>query len=139
MRYYRSDQAAVHVKFAAIAVDDESWNVLDGGDNVAPNKVIHPGGMQPPVSLGGVPIRSEITVERDWSDALFQLYKELDAVAGNEPVEVGYVVLNSPGRPQGTIFGYSGVLLSASRPNYKAGESADALLKITIGPHGPMT
>lgn len=138
MRYYRSDQAAIHVKFAAVTIDDESWDMLDGGDNIAPNKVIHPGGMQPMVSLGGVPIRSEITVERNWSDVLFPVFKELDAGAGNEPVEVGYVVLNGPGRAQGTIFAYSGVLLGVSRPNYKGGESPDAMLKLTIGPHGPI-
>lgn len=139
-RYYRTDQAAIHVKLSAITIDDESWDVLDGGDNVAQNKIVHPGGMQPMVSLGGVPIRSEITVERAWSDVLIAAYKALDAAAGGEPIEVGYIQLNGPGRPQGTIFGYTGVLLSASRPNYKAGESnQDAMLKLTIGPNGPLS
>lgn len=138
MKYYRSDQAAVHVKFAAVTIDDESWDVLDGGDNVAPNKIIHPGGMAPMISLGGIPVRSDITVERAWSDVLFGAYKTLDGVAGGEPVEVGYVILDSPGKPQGTVFTYTGVLLSTTRPGYKAGESSDAMLKITIGPNGPI-
>jgi hypothetical protein len=138
MKYYRSDQAAIHVKFAAITIDDESWSVLDGGDNVAPNKVVHPGGMAPTVALGGIPIRSDITVERAWSDLLFGAYKALDAASGIEPIEVGYVILNGPGKPQGTVFTYTGVLLSASRPGYKAGESNDAMLKLTVGPNGPI-
>lgn len=140
MKYYRSDQAEIHATFEDFTVDDESWDVLDGGDNVAPNHIVHPGGMADMVSTGGVPIRSEITLERNWSDVMINAYKFFDANAGNLVVPaISYVVLNGPGKPQGVVFTWSGILLSASRPGYKAGESNDAMLKLTIGPQGAMS
>lgn len=138
MRFYRSDQAEIHVTFGGIVIDDESWSVLDGFNKSAENKLVFPGGMVDGVSLGGQAKRGEGTVERPWSDVIFPVYKSLDAVIGFETVEVQYVELESPGKPQGTIFTYDGVLLSADRPGYKAGESEDAMLKITIGAQGAM-
>lgn len=135
MRYYRSDEASIHVVFAALTIDDESWGVLDGFDLVAANKTIFPGGSQPQVSLGGVPKRSDGTVERDWSDTLFPVFTKLEA-AINTLVTVSYVIDEAPGKPQGTVFTYTGPLLSVSRPGYKAGESNDAMLKITVGANG---
>jgi hypothetical protein len=137
VRYYRSDEASIHVGIAGVTIDDESWDMLDGFDLAAENKEIFPGG-GPQVSLGGIPKRSTGTVERDWSDTLFTVFKTLENSINNL-VTVSYVINEAPGKPQGTVFTYTGPLLSATRPGYKSGETGDAMLKLLVGANGGMS
>lgn len=138
--YYRTDQSAVYVSVAGVALDNASWSVIEGGDNVATSVQIRPGGMSPQVELGGMSQRSTLTVKRPWSDSMFAVYKQLDNGAGKLSVTLVYQLLDANGNavPNATI-SYTGILLSAARPNYDSESNTKADLVITVGPHGPIT
>jgi hypothetical protein len=133
--YYRSDQAEIHVILTGIGLDKESWDMMEGGDPVAEEVVVFPGGQAPQVALGGLPKWSPITVERSWCEALALIYKQIANNAGAAPMEVSYIQ-RFGGKPTGTIDTYSGVLMSAERPKYSAKESTDAFLKLTMSVNG---
>ncbi len=138
MPYLRSDQALIHVSSPTAKFDKENWDMLEGGDPVAEETVVFPGGMQPQVALGGLPKWSPLTVERTWSETLASVYKELANGTGNILITVTYAPLgvNKQELPSGEKFTYEGVLTSCERPKYKASESTDAYLKITVGING---
>jgi len=137
--YYRTDMARIQVSVQGITLDNVSWDVMQGGDNVAPSTNYPPGGMQPSVELGGVPKRNQMTVERIWSDTLIAAYKAMDAGAGRLPTTISYTVLDGHGNPvPGSTISYTGILLEAARPDYDSSSSAEAKLKITVGLNGPI-
>jgi hypothetical protein len=133
--YYRSNQAEVHVELTGIGLDKESWDMMEGGDPVAEETVVFPGGEAPQVALGGLAKWSPITVERAWSEALAGLYKQIANSVGSTPMTVSYIQRFN-GKPTGVVDTYTGVLTSAERPKYKATESVDAFLKLTMGVNG---
>lgn len=138
-QYFRTDQARIQVNVTGVPLDNVSWDVMQGGDNVAPSTNYPPGGMQPSVELGGIPKRNPLTVERIWSDTLISAYKALDAGAGKLPVTASYTVLDHNGTPvAGSTITYTGVLLEAARPDYDSSSSGEAKLKLTIGLNGPI-
>ncbi len=137
--YFRSDQAQINVFIQNVALDNESWGLMEGGDNVAEEATAFPGGMKPQVALGGFPKRSSLTISRPWSDALIGLYKAMDARVGLSKVTASYQVLNANKEPFGTPITYTGVLTSAVRPNYKAGTSEEAHLQITVATDGEVS
>lgn len=140
MAYYRTDQSRIQVSVAGITLDSVSWDKLDGGDNVAPSTQHLPGGMQPPVELGGVPKRNPLTIERAWSDTLIAAYKALDNGAGKLPVTASYTVLDANGNPvPGATITYTGVLLETARPGYDSSSNSEAMLKLTVGLNGPVS
>ncbi len=137
--YFRSDTAEVHVESPVVGFDKESWSMMEGGDPVAEEAVIFPGGMEPQVALGGLPKWSPITVEREWSESLSLLYKQLANGAGSIPITVSYIQLGVNKIPTGVVDTYTGVLTSAERPKYKSTESTDAYLKLTVGINGQVS
>jgi len=137
--YYRSDQARIQVRVTGIALDNVSWDVMQGGDNVAPSTNYPPGGMQPSVELGGTPRRNPLTVERIWSDTLVAAYKALDSGAGRLAATATYTVLDANGNPvPNSSITYTGVLLETARPDYDSTSSNEAKLRLTIGLNGPI-
>ncbi len=138
-QFYRSDQWAIHVEVSGVSLDKESWDMLEGGDPVAEETTVFPGGMQPQVALGGIPKWTPLTVERAWSEALGAVYKSLAGASGNGVATVSAVQLNNAKQPTGQVYTYTGVLTSCERPKYKATESVEALLKITVGINGAVS
>ncbi len=136
MPYFRSDQAAIHVEVTGVALDKEAWDMMEGGDPVAESTIHFPGGMEPQVPLGGLPKWSQLTVERAWSESLGAIYKTLVAGVGNAPGHVSYVQFNNAKQPQGQVYTYNCVLMSAERPKYKSDESTKAFLKCTFDVEG---
>jgi hypothetical protein len=134
--YYRTDMAEIHVELTGIPLDKESWDMMEGGDPVAPETPHFPGGMQPQVELGGLPKWTPIVVERGWAESLALVYKTIANTAGSTPATVSYIQLGANKQPTGVIDTYTGVLLAAERPKYKATESTEAFLKLTIGVNG---
>jgi hypothetical protein len=67
------------------------------------------------------------------------LYKTLANNSGSAPITVSYVQRGPNKAPTGVVDTYTGVLLSAERPKYKAGESTDAFVKITVGINGQVS
>jgi len=138
MAYYRSDQALVHVAVQGVKLDNEPWDVFEGGERKSAGLKVYPGGMREQVELGGTPEREPVKVQRKWSDALIGVFKELDAVVGEAPAEVSITTLNDAKQPVGSPIVYKGILLGVTRPHYKAGPSEEILLELTIGTHGAL-
>jgi hypothetical protein len=139
MKYFRSDQAAIHVSIEGVTLDGISWDVMEAGDNTVEGLVVHPGGMAEQVALGGIPKRSPLTVARLWSDTLIAVFKQIDSLAGQAAVTASYVVLNANKTATSNVETYTGVLGTVTRPNYKAGESTDAMLQIAVDLNGALS
>lgn len=136
--YFRSDQTTISVTVAGVALDNLSWDVMEGGDNTVEGLTLLPGGMAPQVAKGGIPKRSPLTIKRLWSEALILQYKALDAVAGNAEVKAAYTVLNTNKTPAFSPISYTGVLGTVSRPNYDAMKSEAAYLTIMVDMNGEL-
>lgn len=132
----RSDQALILVKVEGVSIDKLPWSMFEGAEGNVEGDPVLPGGMSPQVAVGGVPKLSDITVERDWSDALAAVYKKLMAARGSAVAEVSWAILKRNKVPTGDVFSYSGVLIGVNRPNYKAGSSDGAMLKLVIQTNG---
>jgi hypothetical protein len=140
MKIFRSDQVAIHVAVTGVPLDGESWDMLEGADLDAEELIVFPGAMQDQVALGGVAKRSPITVERLWSEPMIGVKKALDrAVVVAAAVIVSYTVLGPEGASTGYVETYTGVASGCSRPNYKAGTSEEAKLKLKVSPHGAVS
>lgn len=135
---YRSDQFLIHPVFAGIVIDNEPWDLFEGGENKSAGLKVWPGGMQDQVELGGTPEREPIKLARKWADPLIVAYKQLEGIVGNGPVSVSVTTLNAQKIPLNDTTTYSGIVLEVHRPNYKSGPSEQAMLEITIGPDGPI-
>lgn len=138
--YYRSDQGRIQVQVAGVALDNTSWDTMAGGDNAATTSPYMPGGMQPVIELGGVPVRSDLTITRIWSDTLINVYKQLDNGVGNLTVTASYTVLDANKNPvANSTITYTGVLKSVARPDYDSSTTTAAKLTLTVGLNGPIT
>lgn len=131
--YLRSDSARVQVTVSGVTLPSDSWSKMEGGDNVAETTQLNPGGMAPAVALGGLPKRSDMTVERPWSDALIGAFKALDQATGAATVTATYTNLDANKNPiPGSGVTYTGVLKQVTRPNYDASSSTAATLAIVF-------
>lgn len=131
--YYRTDNARIQVSVTGIVLDSVSWDMMDGGEIVAETTNYNPGGMEPAVELGGLSKRSDMTVERIWSDALIAVYKQLDNACGETAGSIGYTVLAKGVTVPGSAVTYTGVLKGVARPGYNSSSSAEAKLVLTFG------
>lgn len=140
--YYRSNQAEIHVANVsggiALPWDTESWDMMEGGDPVAEQVEIYPGGESPQVALGGLSKWSPVVVERAWAESLANLYKAAANNVGQAPITVAYIQ-RFGNKPTGLVFTYTGVLVGAERPKYQSKESVEAYLKITVSINGLVT
>ena len=134
--YYRSDTVDIHVQITGIALDLESWDMMEGGDPVSESTLHYPGGMAPQVALGGLPKWSQIVVERAWGETLATVYKQIANSVGGAPMTVSYIQLGLNRIPTGVVDTYTGVLAGAERPKYKSSESVDAFLKLMMDVNG---
>ena len=82
MPIYTSNQWRIQVNVAGVGLDSVSWDKASGGEIVADNQTYNPGSMGPQITVGGIRKRSDITVERAWSDALIGKFIALDTAAG---------------------------------------------------------
>lgn len=129
--YYRSDNGRVQVSVPGVALDTTSWDAASGGDVTASSTNYSPGGMQPSIALGGIPTRSNMTVERIWSDFLIGIFRDLDAACGESPITISYTVLRNGIAVPGSTISYTGVLTGVQRPNYDSSSAAEAKLQLT--------
>jgi hypothetical protein len=96
--------------------------------------------MLPAVELGGLPKRSNLMVERAWTDALILAYKALDNGAGKLNGTIIYTVLDKNRVPiDGSTMTYTGVLLECKRPGYDSQSANVAMLQLTFGLNASLT
>lgn len=138
MPTYRSDQFLIHVNVEGITIDNEPWELFEGGEKKAQSLKQFPGGMADQVELGNTPEREQIKLARKWSDVLINAFKALDNASGHTPMEVSVTTLGANKKPTGNTDTYTGILLETKRPTYKAGPAEVAMLELTMGPHGPI-
>jgi len=140
MPTYRSDQAAVHVTVDGVTLDTKPWDSFAGGDITANTVNYLPGGMQPAIDLGGVPQRSDITVEREWSDALIGVYKQLDQLCGRAAGRIPVTTLDANGVPvAGSTSTYTGTLKGVARPGYDSSTSGLAKMQLVFACNGSLS
>lgn len=139
MPYLTSNQAEIHVESPVVPFDKESWDMLEGADPVGEMVEIFPGGMENQVAVGGLAKWSPGTMERAWSESLALIYKQLANGVGSIPITFSYILLGVNKIPTGQVFTYTGVLASCERPKYKASESTEAMLKITVSINGSVS
>lgn len=137
---YRSDQAAVHLQVDGVALDNVVWDTMEGGDASSDGVNYLPGGMVPSVELGGIPKRSDLTLTRVWSDALWQVFKALDNACGRAGAKASYTQLDRSGQVvPGSTITYTGIVKSVARPNYDSNTSGEAKIQVVIGLNGSIT
>lgn len=132
----RSDQALIRVEIEGVSIDKLAWSSFEGAEGTVEGEPVMPGGMEPQVAVGGVRKLSPVTVERDWSEALAAIYKQLFAVMGSAGAKPSYQPLGRNKVPVGEPFSYTGILTGVSRPNYKGASSEGAMLKLVIQLNG---
>lgn len=134
MALYRESQGSIIVAVTGLTLPTDSWATLSGGDATASSNKTRPGGMGLQEELGGQVTISDMTVTRQWSDALIVVFHDLFSAAGNTAASVTFTPLNRDKTFAGqTSFIWSGVLLSVSPPPVDSGNDAASFLSITIG------
>lgn len=135
---YRSDQARIQVSVGGIPIDNVPWDSFSGGDNVATDVNYNPAGGQS-INMGGIARRSDITVDRIWSDTLINAYGLLDQGVGVVPVSVSVTTTDANYQATGRTTTYTGILKGATRPAYDSSTSTEARLQLVIGVNGSIT
>jgi hypothetical protein len=132
----RQDTHRIHVKIADPAkpeamIDYGVWDKFSGGEVDSDETKYNPGGMAPPVSLGGRRTVGNVTISR-----LYRLYRDhshlntLLASAGKSKA----VIQRQPLDIQGNVFGnplvYNGTLKRVAPPDLDSEQSGAALLEL---------
>lgn len=133
MPTFREDQARIQVSVAGVTMDSAPWTTFQGGDAEAQNVNTRPGGMQPAIELGGPINRSDVTVERLYSDVTHGWYPQLDAVCGKASMWASYTPLDANGNPVGATITYTGILKTVTRPNADANATGAQHLSLVMG------
>jgi hypothetical protein len=109
------------------------WDKKSGGEVDSEEKVYHPGGMVPPISLGGRKTPGNVTLSRNYRlgrdhDNVQQLF---DAVGGSR-----VVVAQQPLDKQGNVYGrpivYNGTLKRVTPPEHDSEGSDAAMIEVEI-------
>lgn len=135
MPFYRSDQGRIHLAVDGVPfTDNKSWDKFEGGD-LTPDSPgpYNPGGMAPSLAVGGIRKRSNITVQRAWTESLMGVFMNLDDAAGSASFTCSYTPLQVDRKTSaGLTITYTGILLTVTRPNYDSTSSAVVLLQCEL-------
>jgi hypothetical protein len=113
------------------------WDKMSGGAVDSDELKYHPGGMQPPVALGGKKMVSNVVVSR-----LYRLGRDHDAVGaliagvGKSRVTVSKQPLDLTGTVYGNPIVYQGVLKRCTTPDPDSEGTAAALIELEVTVEG---
>ena len=117
------------------------WDVLTGGETDSDELKYRPGGMAPPVSLGGVVTVGQLIVSR-----LYRLERDHATVhwllgrVGKADVVVNKAVLDADGHAFGKPLVTKGVLKRVTPPEVDSNATGDAaVIELEITPEGVVT
>jgi hypothetical protein len=116
-------------------LDYGTWDKMTGGVKQASATTYRPGGMQPPISLGGVPVVTNVVVSRNARMVrdLQNVQQLLDGV-GKAAMSVTRTPLDFDGHPlpgvPGTV--YNGTLDRVTLPDIDSEGTAAALLEFEM-------
>jgi len=131
----RADQweATVVVEGQNIGV----WDKLTGGEVDSDDSRYRPGGMAPPVSLGGAVTVGNVTLQRLYRlDRDHGQIKWLIGLAGRGNVVINRKALDVDGNAFGKPLTYTGTLKSVTPPEIDSESSDAALISIEVTPVG---
>lgn len=113
------------------------WDKISGGAVDSDETKYYPGGMAPPVSIGGKKTPGNVTVSR-----LYRLERDHDrmgflmAAAGQSQAKVSRQPLDIEGNVYGKAIVYTGTLKSVTPPDLDSEQSGAALLALEISVDG---
>lgn len=134
MPQLREDQALIHVDVSGVALDNNAWTSMDGGDLEAQDTKTRPGGMGEELNLGGPTTRSDLTVMRQYTnDVLHPLIRDLEVACGSATMSVRYTPLDADGNPAGETHTITGKLKGVPKPKWDANAQGAAFLSLVMG------
>lgn len=133
----RQDTYLVNVQIENIRtgrmVNHGTWDKLTGGGLSASSTSYRPGGMAPPVSLGGVRTTANVVVTR-----LYRLQRDHDVVqtlldgVGRADMIVTKQPLNLDGVPYGRPIVYKGTLDRCTPPEHDSEQTGAGLIELEM-------
>ena len=137
----RQDTYAVRVFFdppgGGPKVDTGIWDKMSGGELDSDETKYNPGGMAPPVSLGGRKTTGNVTVSR-----LYRLVRDHDHVknwlsyVGRASVTVSKQPMDIEGNVYGNPVVYNGILKRLTLPEVDSESSNAGLVEIEVSVEG---
>jgi hypothetical protein len=132
-------QVTVHIEDMAsgVMVDHGVWDKQSGGDLDSTDTVYRPGGMAPPISLGGPKSTTNITVSR-----LYRLNRDhatvakLLAAVGSGKMTVAKQPLDIEGNVFGKPIVWSGRLKTVKTPPHDSEASGASLIELEMTVEG---
>jgi hypothetical protein len=115
----------------------DSWDVMTGGESDTAELTYKPGGMQPPVSLGGSITIGQIVVSRLYDQPRddSQLHWLLSRV-GKGHVKITKTALDVNGNTWGHALVYNGTLKRVTPPEVDSTSTDAATIEMEITPAG---
>lgn len=125
----------------SVTIDGEDWGVWDtktGGEHTStPASPFRPGGMSPPIAIGGTASTGNVTLTRlctledDWA----RLDRLINA-AGRKSAQVKQVALDTDGNAYRNPLVYDGILMRVLPPEHDSNSTDPAMIEIEIEPSG---
>lgn len=114
------------------------WDKKSGGEVDSDDTKYYPGGMAPPISLGGRVTPGNVTLSRifDRKDDGGKI-NTLLAAAGKGTVVISQRVLDQDGNPYGSPIIYNGKLKRVSVPDVDSESSTAAMIEIEVSIANP--
>lgn len=138
--YIREEQADIRLTVwdangKPVKVDDgNSWFDYSGGKLVAKSNKTRAGGMGDEVELGGLPSRSDATLQIQNSPTMLGLHGFLEARSGKAKARVDVHYKDDEGNLiPGATASVVGKLLSGELPDSKGDSGAVGMYKVTLG------
>lgn len=121
-------------------IDYGVWDKKTGGGADSDERVYYPGGMTPPISLGGRKTSSQVTLQRNYRlgrdhDNIQQLY---DA-AGASQVSIAQQPLDKNGNVYGNPIVFVGTLKTVNEPDHDSEGTDPAMLEVVCTIPAPPT
>lgn len=131
----REDQFIIHVGVAGIKFPNTfSWTSKEGGDVTADSTFTRPGGLNPGIQLGGPSTRSDVTVKRQYSSGLDNIFIQLENGCGNAAMWVAWTPIDANQNPNGSTHVLSGILKEVQAPQYDANATGAGFLTLVMSP-----
>jgi hypothetical protein len=131
-----SQQALIHVTVIGSSLDKEPWTTMDGGDISVTALKTRDGGGGEERNLGGVRVRSDCTVGRQYTnDVIHPLIAELERLCGSAEMKVSWTPVDADQNPNGVTWTIQGKLDDVKKPKWDAITPDVAMVELVMGCH----
>ena len=112
------------------------WDKKSGGEVDSDDTKYYPGGMQPPISLGGRQTTGNVTLQRIWDANDATIIGDMLASVGKAAVTITQRPRDIDGNPYGDHITYNGILKRVLPPETDSESGSAALLEIEVTVNG---